>query len=193
MNDRQEKQIRYSPQAETALLGRVADRDRHALAELYRLYHPRLFQFAYRLTGSYGAAEELVNDTMLAVWTSAQTFRKQSKVSTWIFGIAYRKCMSRLRRNRLPTDSAVSVEHLPDRSANTVEERDWVREGLNRLSEEQRLCVILVFYVGCSYAEVAEIAACKAETVKTRMFHARRKLRLAMPDILGLDAGRVVK
>ena len=179
----QDRNAQFSPDEEKALFERVVDRDKEALANLYCAYHPRLFRFTYRLTHSYGAAEELVNDVMMAVWDGAAKFRGGSKVSTWVFGIAYRKCMSHLRKKRVATDSEVSVEHLADTAPDAADDREWIREGLEQLPEEQRLCMILVFYVGCSYAEVAAITDCKAETVKTRMFHARRKLRTSMPDL----------
>lgn len=173
----------FSIAQERALFDRVVDGDRDALADLYCSYHPRLFRFAYRLTNSFGAAEELVNDVMLAVWEGASSFRHGSKISTWVFGIAYRKCMSHLRQKRLATDSGVSVEHLEDEAADSIEDREWVQHGLDGLPDEQRLCMVLVFYLGHTYTEVAEITDCKAETVKTRMFYARRKLRTTMPEL----------
>jgi RNA polymerase sigma-70 factor (ECF subfamily) len=168
---------------ERAIFERVVNGERDGLADLYRLYYPRLFRFTYRLTNSFGAAEELVNDVMLAVWEGAASFRHQSKISTWVYGIAYRKCMSHLRRKRITTVPDVSVEHLADEAGENIDDAQWVRQGLDSLPVEQRLCMLLVFYVGCSYAEVAEITDCKAETVKTRMFYARQKLRATMPEM----------
>ena len=153
------------------------------LADFYRLYHSRLFRFAYRLTNSFGAAEELVNDVMLAVWDGAAKFRQQSKISTWVYGITYRKCMTHLRRKRITTVPDVSVDRLADEAGENIEDAQWVRRGLESLPDEQRLCMLLVFYVGCTYAEVAEITESKAETVKTRMFYARQKLRSTMPEL----------
>jgi RNA polymerase sigma-70 factor (ECF subfamily) len=100
-----------------------------------------------------------------------------------VYGIAYRKCMSHLRRKRITTVPDVSVEHLADEAGENIDDAQWVRQGLDSLPVEQRLCMLLVFYVGCSYAEVAEITDCKAETVKTRMFYARQKLRATMPEM----------
>lgn len=179
----QDKNAQHSPDEEKAIFDRVVNGERRALADLYRMYHPRLFRFAYRLTNSFGAAEELVNDVMLAVWTGAASFRHRSKISTWVFGIAYRKCMSHLRRKRIITVPEISVEHLADETSDSIEDSEWIRHGLDGLPVEQRLCMLLVFYMGCTYAEVAEITDCKAGTVKTRMFHARRKLRSTMPEL----------
>jgi len=162
---------------EQVLIEQVAARDRDALAELYGRYHARLFKFVFRLTRSYTATEELVNDVMLAVWRSAPGFRGDSRPSTWIFGIAYRQALKRLSRKQLATAANVDVDQLPDGRPASVEQEDWVRRGLDSLPAAQRLAMELVFYVGLSYEEVAAVTDCPVNTVKTRMFHARRKLR----------------
>ena len=86
---------------ELQLLNRVAASDKSALTQLYVMYHARLFKFVFRLTRSYSTADELVNDIMLVVWDKAGTFRGDSKVSTWIFGIAYKQTMRRVTRKQL--------------------------------------------------------------------------------------------
>jgi RNA polymerase sigma-70 factor (ECF subfamily) len=160
-----------------ALLADVAAADRDALTALYTRYHARLFKFVFRLTRSHTAAEELVNDIMLVVWRSAQNFRGDSKPSTWIFGIAYRQTLKRMSRKKLSIASYFDVDLLADSSAPSFEQEDWVHRGLETLPPTQRLAVELVFYLGLSYEEVASVTDCPVNTVKTRMFHARRKLR----------------
>lgn len=163
--------------AERALLGAIASGDRAALAKLYTDYHPRLFKFVYRLTRSHAITDELVNDVMLAIWRGAGNFRGDSKPSTWIFGIAYRQAMKRLSRKSLSFSEGFEVDRLPHAETGSFEREDWVRRGLDTLPPTQRLAVELVFYLGLSYDEVAAVTDCPVNTVKTRMFHARRKLR----------------
>ena len=163
--------------AERKLLELVANCDREALTRLYELYHERLFKFVFRLTQSHAQTEEVVNDIMLAVWRGAKTYRGDSKPSTWIFGIAYRQSLKRLSRKQIRISSRVDVEQISDRSVHTMEQEDWVRRGLDELPTAQRLAVELVFYLGLSYEEVATVTDCPINTVKTRMFHARRKLK----------------
>ncbi len=182
-NRRHDRMQRDSHEDEAGLLREVVEGDRNALAALYRLYHAPLFRFAFRLTNSYGTAEELVNDVMLAVWKNASQFRHGSKVSTWVFGIAYRQCMSCLRRKRVTIVPDVKIEQIADNSRDAIEDSQWIEQGLAELSDEQRVSMMLVFYLGCSYGEVAEITGCKEATVKTRMFHARRKLRSSLPSL----------
>lgn len=163
-------------ESELALMRRIARQDRDAITELYRIYHARLFKFIFRLTHSYTAADELVNDIMLAIWRSAPAFRGDSKVSTWIFGIAYRQAMRRVRRRQI-TLSHLDPDQVPSDDRRDMETEDWVRRGLDALPAAQQLTMVLVFYLGLSYAETAELTDCPINTVKTRMFHARRKLR----------------
>jgi len=170
---------------EAALLRRVAGGDREAMEELYHQYHPRLFKFTYRLTRSYGAADELVNDVLLVVWQSAASFRGESRVSTWIFGIAYRKAMRHMRRRSLRPAHDQRVEVMSRDESAIAETEDWVRQALDTLPPAQQLTVVLVFYLGLSYPEIAQATDCPVNTVKTRMFHARRKLR----DFLCRSAG----
>lgn len=167
---------------ELALLQRVTKKDREAITELYRIYHARLFKFVYRLTDSYTAADELVNDIMLVVWRNAADFRGESRVSTWIFGIAYRQAMRRVRRRQLRLWPWQDPDELASTGNRDLETEDWIRRGLELLPAAQQLTMILVFYLGLSYTETARLTDCPVNTVKTRMFHARRKLRELLED-----------
>jgi RNA polymerase sigma-70 factor (ECF subfamily) len=170
---------RASPENEDelALLEKVAAGDRSALTRLYLTYHPRLFKFVFRLTRSYAAADELVNDTMLVVWDKAASFRGDSKVSTWIFGIAYKQTMRRVTRKQLQLSPLTELDAAGHDNDVHMETEDWVRQGLQALPAAQQLTVVLVFYLGLTYEEIAAITDCPVNTVKTRMFHARRKLK----------------
>lgn len=167
---------------ELALLQRVAKKDREAITRLYRIYQARLFKFVYRLTNSYTAADELVNDIMLVVWRNAADFRGESRVSTWIFGIAYRQAMRRVGRRQMRLWPRKDPDELASVGNRDLETEDWIRRGLDLLPAAQRLTMILVFYLGLSYTETARLTDCPVNTVKTRMFHARRKLRELLED-----------
>lgn len=177
MNTRKETDPGSPNELERQLLLRISDHDRDALREFYELYHPRVFKFVFRLTNSYSLADELANDIMVVVWNKAGTFRGDSKVSTWIFGVAYRQTMRRLSRKKLPLVSSVDLDTLNADQDDSLEQEDWVRQAMQRLPDAQRITVLLVFYLGMSYEEVAEVADCPVNTVKTRMFHARKKLK----------------
>lgn len=173
--------------AETALVARVVARDQSAFAELYGLYRRRLARFLGRFLGSPQVIDEVINDVMFVVWQDASRFELRSKVSTWIFGIAWHKALKALDRQKRDAPQLPSPTEFarPDDGASALEIREWLGRALDGLSPDQRLVVELTFFAGCSYQEIAQIAHCPVNTVKTRMFHARHRLR----DILvSLDA-----
>ena len=133
---------------EKELIEGVAAGDREAMAALYKLYFPRLLKFSYRITRDYGLAEEVVNDVMMVVWRKAGEFRGQSKVSTWILGIAYRQSLSRLAKPRIDSleSSGAPVPSVDYRAS--FDSTDWVAKALNRLPVAQRMVMELVFYLG---------------------------------------------
>lgn len=174
-------------EAELALIRRVSLSDRTALRELYLLYHRRLSRFLMRLTQRQDLAEEVINDTLLVVWNSADRFRGDSRVSTWIVGIAYRRALKSIRRRRSfelveldATASLVGVDNLQ-----ACETQEWIEEALEELPIEQRLCLELAYVLGHSCEEISVITSCPVNTVKTRLYHARRKLSTLLPRLAG--------
>jgi RNA polymerase sigma-70 factor (ECF subfamily) len=171
---------------DAALVSRIAQRDQQAFAEFYVLYRRRLARFLGRFLDSADTVDELINDVMFVVWQDAARYESRSRVSTWVFGIAWHKALKALeRQKRSAARSRLSPDALPCAERGNLDEREWLRRGLDRLSPAHRLVVELTFFAGCSYEEIAAIANCPVNTVKTRMFYARQKLH----DILkSLDA-----
>lgn len=170
---------------ELALVRRIADGDRVALERLYRIYHRRLFGFLIRFADRHGLVEEVINDTLFTVWRKAADFRGQSSVSTWIIGIAYRRALKSLKRQDLWLRIESDVTDFPEESASGTSEEvaDWLAHGLARLPLEQRMALELAYFFGHSCEQIAAITDCPVNTVKTRMFNARRKLRELLPDL----------
>jgi RNA polymerase sigma-70 factor (ECF subfamily) len=174
-------------QRDIALVTRVAGGDVAAFETLYHCFYPRLRRFIERLTRRPQLADEIVNDTMLVVWRKAGTYDLSSTVSTWIFAIAFRKSLKALKAVDDPVDSDDDAQANPEgRGPYSAllrrEVQTLVGEALCVLSPEQRAVVELTYYQGCGYREIAEIMDCPVDTVKTRMFHARRKLRAVLAD-----------
>ena len=113
---------RSAEEADVALVSRVAAGDLHAFEALYRIYHPRLDRFLSLMTARRTVVEEVLNDTMLVVWRRSDTYNRQSKVSTWIFAIAYRTALKALRepgrsgRPGLPPKSSRRRTPVPSNS-----------------------------------------------------------------------------
>lgn len=170
------------------LLQRMSAGDRAALAVLYRSYHGRLCRFLSRLTRRADIIEEVVNDCFWIAWQKAGNFHGDSRVSTWLMGIAYRCGLKALRQHG---DEPVDDGALPEpRSAEQDldedrELRDWLSKGLEHLSVDQRVVIELVYGVGHTLDDVAAIMQCPVGTVKARLFHARVKLRNVLPALAG--------
>jgi RNA polymerase sigma-70 factor (ECF subfamily) len=171
---------------ELALLSRIATRDAQAMHELYHLYHRRLARFLMRLTSRYDLAEEIINDTFWVIWQHAADFRGASQLSTWIFGIAYRRALKTLKRVR-PDLAAEADEALEQTEEPWQQEelREWLGVALAKLPHEQRMVLELAYNIGHSCEEIATIMQCPVNTVKTRMFHARRKLKVLLSSLAG--------
>lgn len=168
--------------AELLLLEKVRRGDRGAFEALYRAYHPRLTRFLMRLVRRPQLVEEALNDTLMVVWQRPDSFHGGSKLSTWIFAIAYRKAMKALGRFDDPREDPEGFERVdegpgPEENSAGVVRRDLLARAMDELSPAHRAVVDLTYYHALDYNEIARILDCPVGTVKTRMFHARRQLR----------------
>lgn len=168
--------------AERALLARVASGEMDAFERFYREYHRRVVSFAFRTTRRLDLAEEVASDTLMTVWRKADSFAGRSKVSTWVFGIAYRKALkalSKAARTPIPVDPHEMAEPEPEESADlaAVDTDRHLAAAVAKLPPEQRAVVALTYAYGYKYEEIARIVGCPVGTVKTRMRAARLKLR----------------
>jgi RNA polymerase sigma-70 factor (ECF subfamily) len=181
--------IRSATPDERELLARIASRDLKAFERLYRLFQPRLTRFLTTLLRRPQLIEEVLDDTMMVVWQTAGSFRGSSKPSTWIFAIAYRKARKAQVRwpdpvEELEFDTRASEDPGPDEELHHQRLRAALMHAMDELSPDHRAVVDLTYFHGMGYREIAEIVDCPVDTVKTRMFHARRRLKHAMPGSL---------
>ena len=186
--------ILKSPRAEAArpstpddreLLARIASGDLQAFERLYRNYQPRLTRFLTTLLKRPQLIEEVLDDTMMVVWQTSANFRGSSKPSTWIFAIAYRKAHKAKARWPDPVeepenDTRLSDDPAPDEELHQQRLRAALMKAMDQLTPDHRAVVDLTYFHGMGYREIAEIVDCPVDTVKTRMFHARRRLKQAM-------------
>jgi len=167
---------------ERTLLERVKMHDVDAFERLYRIYQPRLARFLINLLMRPHLVEEVLDDTMMVVWQTAGSFRGTSKLSTWVFAIAYRKALKARARWPDPVededrDMRVSNDPGPESELERSRIHDALISAMAKLSAEQRAVVDLTYFHGLNYREIADIVSCPVDTVKTRMFHARRRLK----------------
>jgi RNA polymerase sigma-70 factor, ECF subfamily len=182
------------PSSDTELIGRMAKGDQRAMPLLFARHRTRIHRFVLRRVRSEGLAEDLVNETFLAVWQQAGRFQGGSSATTWMLAIAHNKAVSALRKRREEALEEGAAEAVPD-GADSAEtglaksgKAGALRACLDRLPDEQKVVMDLVYYHEQSVKEVAQVLGIPESTVKTRMFYARRKLS-EMLTAAGIDRG----
>jgi RNA polymerase sigma factor (sigma-70 family) len=165
------------------LIARLRSSDEQALEQLYHHYYTRLYRFVSRITRREDIIDEVINDVMFVVWEKAATYDRNCKPSTWIFGIAFNKARQALRdEDRKQEESLEEIDEdnawlgRPDAGLQQLELTDWLESALKILSPDQRAVIELTYFEGLHYSEIATIMNCPENTVKTRMFHARKNL-----------------
>lgn len=176
--------------AASLLARRVAEGDAQALASLYRQHHEAVRAFARRLLGNESLAEDLVHDVFLAAPAAFRGYRCESEVRTFLVSIAVNKCRHRVRAasrqrrafERLGDEPSPAVAATPDEASERRELCDELQRALDQLPVDQRIVVILCAVEERTAREVADIVGVPENTVRTRLFHAKRKLRDLMED-----------
>lgn len=182
------------PDPELLLISRVILREKPAFEELYRLYFRKIYRFAARVLRDTSHTEDVINETMYVVWNKAASFDGSCRLSTWIFGIAFNKARKYSSLQQVMQTADEDGEEFDNSFSNTqgnnpgnndlasncslelLENRELVEFALSALSDEQRAVVELTYFHDFSYREIALIMHCSENTVKTRMFYARKKL-----------------
>ena len=174
----QEQQVK-----ERSLIAKTAAGDGKAFEQLYRLYFNRLYQFIFHVIRRQDYIEEIINDVMYVVWEKASTYNHTCRPSTWILGIAYLKALKSAEQSLIREDRSAEfndeLDYFPDSGAQWIAELEasnWLEVAFDKLSIEQRAVVEMTYYQGLHYNEISEIMQCPENTVKTRMFHARKIL-----------------
>ncbi len=179
---------------DATLLRRIARRDRDAFDTFYRRHYVRLLRFVTRVAWQSDLIDEVINDTMFIVWRNAADFRGEARPTTWLLGIAWRQAQARLRAaERRPATTDIDDLALPDPACLETWAADrelgrHLRTALATLSPAHRAVVELTYVHGYSSREVAAILGCPPGTVRTRMLHARHRLRAVLGARYGAEA-----
>lgn len=180
--------MEFSNEQAMALLGRIASQDQRALRELHRLFGRRVYAFALNRLHDADMAEAVVSDTLYEVWRFPLRFRGESRFSTWLLGIARYKVLTALRSRGEAyeeLDEETPAQDLGTFDVLAAKQRnEGIRRCLEKLQESHRECLHLVFFEEMSLAEVAQIQQCPENTVKTRLFHARLKIKGCLERLL---------
>ena len=178
--------------SDEALVQLIASGDKKALQVLFARHNVRVFRFVLRFLGDESVAEDLVSEVFFDVWRQADRFESRSQVSTWLLAIARNKALSVLRRRTTEELDEEVAEFIEDPSDNPevamqkTQRNAVLQDCLGQLSPAHREIVDLVYYHEKSIDEVAEIIGVPQNTVKTRMFYARKRIAELMV-VQGID------
>ncbi len=176
------------------LIARITAGDQAAMKALYLRHHLRTYRFLRRLVKNAELAEDLTSDVFLDVWRQAGQYEARSSVSTWLLSIARFKALSSFRRKAPETFDPETAEEIadesdtPEISLQKVSKAKAMRLCIERLSREHREVIDLVYYHEKKIEEIAVILGVPENTVKTRMFYARKRLSEILREA-GLDRG----
>ena len=178
------------------LLERIGRQDEAAFRELYKAFSRKVFAYVLNMVNDHGRAEEILVDTMYEVWRAPTRFHGGSQFSTWLIGIARNKALMAYRSRRpdelhddLDDIAETAAADTPDGFAELAAKQRsaGVQACMGKLSDEHRECMHLVFFEGMSLAEVAAVQGCPENTVKTRLFHARQKIKNCLKLLVQRD------
>ncbi|MBI3457207.1 MAG: sigma-70 family RNA polymerase sigma factor [Candidatus Rokubacteria bacterium] len=170
---------------ERRFVERLRAGDARAFEELVRTYQHRVFGVAARMLGNASEAEEVAQEVFLRVHRAVGEFRGEAKLSTWLYAITSRLCLTRLAESerRLGREGEEVLMRLANGHANPVAalERSELEAALHRaiaeLPEDRRIVVVLRDLEGLSYEEIAEALELPVGTVRSRLHRARLDLR----------------
>ena len=171
-----------------ALIDRIADGDEAALRTLIDRHQARISRYVFRFVGDASLVEDVIAETFFAVWRQARHFERRSSVATWLSAIARYKALSLGERKAFPIEPlndlhAASLADSRPRPDDVIEGKQLIRQlqrSLVDLSPEQATLFDLVYFRDKSLQETASITGVPKNTIKSRMFRARKKLAVAL-------------
>jgi RNA polymerase sigma-70 factor (ECF subfamily) len=185
--------ITEADEKDRQLLKGIVAGDQSAMRDFYNAHESRIYAYATNKLNDTHAAADIVNEVMIAVWKGADKYQGKSKVRSWLLRIAHYKVVDVYRKNgraemteldeALPDEENVSTLEI----VGALENRKYINECLERLSDSHREVIHLSFFEDMAYADVATIMGCPEGTVKTRMFHARQLLKRCLQKFLSVD------
>jgi RNA polymerase sigma-70 factor, ECF subfamily len=164
---------------EDKLLKKVVQKDKKAFEKLYELTSKSIFFYLYRLLQNRESAEDIHVEVYATVWKSADRFKGNSKVTTWMFGIARNLALNELRkkhREDFSIDRPIKDENS-DKAFNGFERQQYIQEALMKISEKHREILDLAFFHDTSYLEISKLLEIPENTVKTRVYYAKAALK----------------
>lgn len=176
-------------ESDAELIQQIAQGDQQAMTRFYQRHESRVYAFSLKKLNDPHACADIVVETMMAVWNGAAGFKGDARVTTWLFGIAHRKAVDALRsRGRHQAEELnFDIEDEGEdfsTALEAAEDGENLRRCLQGLSDAQKEIMHLAFFEDMPYPEIATIVDCPEGTVKTRVFHAKKKLKQCLERLM---------
>ena len=184
---------------ERLLIRRLKERDEKAFREIVRRYSDQVYNMTYRMLGNREEAEDVAQEVFIIVFKSIDSFRGESKFSTWLYRITANTCKNRIKylarrydRSKSEYDESIdsnqaagaltapSAPRRPDAALQGLELEQKLQTAIDSLDQDHRLLVVLRDIQELSYDEICEITGVPEGTVKSRLHRARAALRKKM-------------
>jgi RNA polymerase sigma-70 factor (ECF subfamily) len=184
---------------ERTLLRRLRERDETAFRELVETHRDTVFKLTFRMLGNRAEAEDVAQEVFIAVFKTIDTFREESKFSTWLYRVTVNHCKNRIkylaRRHdrdqdeldegaQAVSDGAPVMAPRPDRALEDSQLAKQMQDAINSLDEEHRTLVILRDIQDLSIEEICFITELPDGTVKSRLHRAHLALRKKLQRVL---------
>ena len=180
------------------LMDRIVNKDEKAFRQIFERYQTRVFNLAYRYTGSYHDAEEITQDVFLKVYKSAKTFRHGSSLGTWLYRITINSAMNFKRKKRIAQESldqinepgsgreepAAAIDKNPEEIYKRKRRRELIQAALDSLPPNQRAAFVLAQYEGMTYLEISKVLSVSVAAVESLIYRARQSLVVKLRPLI---------
>ena len=180
------KTTRETPLSDETLIKQIADGNKLAMRALFARHQVRVYRFALRIVRDTALADDVVSEVFIDAWQHAGRYEGRSTVSTWLLGITRHKALTAANRRTtesIDSETAMNVVdpgNTPEAELGQKDTGAVIRRCLASLTPEHAEIIDLVYYQEKSIKEIVEILGIPENTVKTRMFYARKRLAALM-------------
>ena len=185
--------INMTTNDDTILIEAINNGDTKAYAQLVDRYKDLVYTLALRMLKHREEAEEVAQDTFIKVFKSLHKFKGDSKFSTWIYKVAYNTCLDTIKKNKKHLNN-VAIDEYTFNKLDTIdnaldhiineEKRDLIKKCINKLPEDSSALLTLFYFEELSLEEISKIINVEANTVKVKLFRARKKLAVILEQYL---------
>jgi len=178
---------------EQILIASITNGDTKAYAQLVNQYKDLVFTLALRMLKHREEAEEVAQDTFIKVFKSLDKFKGDSKFSTWIYKVTYNTCLDRIKKNKKHLND-VAIDEFTFNKLDTIdnalenliaeEKHMLIKNCINKLPEDSSALLTLFYFEELSLDEISKIINIEANTVKVKLFRARKKLAVILEKYL---------